>query len=128
MRSMLIEYMGKGYLENIIALMKQDPSAVRFIGDMMGDDAIVVRLGATALVEELATDRRRLLIAAVPGLVSLLGHENPTIRGDAANALGIIGDPSSLGPLRNLASDDNPSVREIAREAVREICGSGTES
>jgi len=58
MRAMLIEYMGKGFLENIIAMMKQDPSAVRFIPDLLGDEAIMVRLGATALVEEL--ERKRL--------------------------------------------------------------------
>ncbi len=124
-RSMLIEYMGKGFLENIIALMKQDTSAIRFIGAMLGDDAIVVRLGTTALVEELVKDRRKVLVAAVPGLVELLGHKNPTIRGDAANVLGIIGHASALGPLRELADDDNPAVREIAREAMREIEGAG---
>jgi HEAT repeat protein len=121
LRAMLIEYMGKGFLENILALMKQDPSLVRFIPDMVGDEAIVVRLGATALIEELAGDRRRSLVDAVPGLVALLGHENPTIRGDAANVLGIIGDPSALPALTERYRDLNAWVRDIAREAVEEI-------
>jgi len=117
---MLIEYMGRGFLENIIALMKQDPATVRFIPDLMGDDTIMVRLGATALVEELVNEPRPILKAAVPGLVKLLGHENPTIRGDAANALGIIGDTSAREELRKLLKDENPSVREIAQDALRE--------
>ena len=121
MRAMLIEYMGKGFLENIIALMKQDMSAIRFIPGLLGDDAILVRLGATALVEELAKDHRPALSGAVPGLIALLGHENPTIRGDAANALGIIGDRSVLPALRKLQNDGNPSVREIAQDAVKDI-------
>ena len=121
MKAMLIEYMGRGFLENIIAMMKQDLSLVRFIPDLVGDDAIVVRLGATALIEELAGDCGSALAHAVPGLVALLCHENPTVRGDAANALGVIGDPSALGPLRNLYGDANASVREIAQEAVQEI-------
>jgi HEAT repeat protein len=122
MRAMLIEYMGKGFLENIIAMMKQDLALVRFIPALVSDDAIVVRLGATALIEELARDSRIALASAVPGLVALLGHENPTVRGDAANALGIIGDPSALGPLRDLYQRDaNASVREIAEEAVQEM-------
>jgi HEAT repeat protein len=123
MRAMLIEYMGRGFLENIVALMRQDASSVRFIPDLVGDDAIVVRLGATALVEELARDGRSALTAALPGLVALLGHENPTVRGDAANVLGIIGDLSALGPLRKLSGDANASVRQIAQEAVLEIEG-----
>lgn len=125
LRAMLIEYMGKGFLDNIIAMMKQDPSLVRFVPALLGDDAIVVRLGGTALVEELVRDRRDALAAAVPGLLELLGHENPTIRGDAANVLGIIGDPAALAPLRGLANDANTAVRDVAREAVREIEAAG---
>ncbi len=120
MRAMLIGYMGKGFLENIIAMMKQDPSAARFIPDLLGDDALVVRLGATALVEDLAKEHRKVLAGAVPGLVRLLAHENPTIRGDAANALGIIGDPSAHEELSKLLNDENPSVREIVQDALRE--------
>jgi len=121
MRAMLIEYMSKGFLENIIALMKQDPSTVRFIPDLLGDDAIMVRLGATALVEELAKEHRQALAVAVPGLLTLLGDENPTIRGDTANVLGIIGDRSARDALRELQKDTNPAVREIAEDALREM-------
>lgn len=121
LRAMLIEYMGKGFLENIIALMKQDPLAVRFIPDLLGDDALVVRLGATALVEELAREHRQALSSAVPGLLRLLAHENPTVRGDAANVLGIIGDRSARDALEKLRDDANPSVREIVLEALAEI-------
>lgn len=125
MRAMLIEYMGKGFLENISALLKTDDTLFRFIPDLVADDAIMVRLGATALIEELAKDRPRQLRAAIPGLLELLRHENATIRGDAANALGIIGDPQALDALRALANDGSPQVKEVAAEAVREIESSG---
>jgi len=118
---MLIEYMGRGFLENIIALMKQDPTEVRFVPDLMGDDNIMVRLGATALVEELVKEHRQILGAAVPGLVKLLSHENPTIRGDAANVLGIIRDRSALEALRKLLNDEHPTVREIVQDILQEI-------
>lgn len=123
LRTMLTEYMGRGFLENIIALMKQEPPTVRFIPDLIGDENIMVRLGATALVEELAGEHRQLLGKAVPGLVKLLGHESPTIRGDAANALGIIGDRSSLEALRNLRTDEHPTVRAIVQDILQEIEG-----
>lgn len=121
MRLMLIEYMGKGFLENIIALFRQEPELARFIPDLIADEQVVVRLGATALVEELAPAHAPALHAAVPGLIALLRHENPTIRGDAANLLGIIGDPAARGPLRGLLGDGNAAVREIAADAVRDL-------
>lgn len=121
MKDMLIKYMGEGFLENIIALFRQDPAVYRFIADMLGDENIRVRLGATALVEELAGDHRKELKAAVPGIVALLKHENPTIRGDAASVLGTIKDPSAGDALRARLDDSHPGVREIARDALAEI-------
>ena len=102
MKAMLIEYMGKGFLENIIALFKQDRSLYRFIADILGDENLRVRLGATALVEELVGSHGEELRAAVPGIIELLKHENPTIRGDAASVLGTIKDPSAIGALRDV--------------------------
>jgi len=121
LKAMLIEYMGRGFLENIIALMKQNPATVRFIPDLIGDDNIMVRLGATALAEELARDHQEALGGAVPGLVTLLGHENPTIRGDAANVLGIIRDRSALEALQNLRADEHPIVRAIVQDILQDI-------
>ena len=121
MKAMLIEYMGNGFLENIIALFKQDRSLYRFIADMLGDDNLRVRLGATALVEELVAEHREELKEAVPGIIELLRHENPTMRGDAASVLGIIKDPAAINALRVCLHDDHPGVREVARDALSEI-------
>lgn len=63
MRTMLIEYMGNGFLENIISLLKEDVSLYRFIPDMLGDESLRVRLGATALVEDLVAAHRDELTA-----------------------------------------------------------------
>ncbi len=121
MRAMLIEYMGNGFLENIIALLKQDNSLYRFIPDLLGDDNLRVRLGATALVEELVIEHREELTAAVPGIIELLKRESPTIRGDAASVLGIIKDASAIDALRICLHDNHPGVREVAGDALAEI-------
>jgi hypothetical protein len=118
MKDMLIEYMGKGFLENIISLFKQDNSLYRFIPDMLGDENLRVRLGATALVEELVGNCREEIAAAVPGIIDLLKHENPTIRGDAASVLGTIRDLSAVDALRVCLNDGHPGVREVARDAL----------
>jgi hypothetical protein len=121
MRAMLIEHMGNGFLENIIALLRQDSSLYRFIPDLLGDDKLWVRLGTTALIEELVVDHRDEFNAAVPGIVGLLKHENPTIRGDAASVLGILKDASAIEALRSCLQDSHPGVREIAADALAEI-------
>jgi hypothetical protein len=121
LRTMLIDYMRKGFLENIIALMKQEPAMVHFIPDLAGDDNIMVRLGATALVEDLVKGHRQILEGAVPGLVKLLDNGNPTIRGDAANVLGIIGGRPAMEALRNLRADEHPTVRAIVQDILQEI-------
>ncbi len=118
MRNMLIDYMGRGFLDNIIALFRQDATVYRFVADMLGDDNIRVRLGATALVEELAREHRNELKTAIPGLIALLSHENPTIRGDAASVLGMIRDETSAAALQACLKDDHPGVREAARDAL----------
>ena len=121
MKNMLIEYMGKGFLENIIALFRQDSSLYRYIPAMLGEENMRVRLGATALVEELAAAYRNEMKAAIPGIIELLRHESPTIRGDAACVLGIIKAPIAIDALKVCLADSNPGVREIARDALAEI-------
>ncbi len=121
MKEMLIEYMGNGFLENIISLFKQDGSLYRFIPDMLGDENIRVRLGTVALVEELVAQHKDELRAAVPGLIELLRHENPTIRGDAASVLGTIRDRSARIALEGCLQDSHSGVREAAKDALSEI-------
>ena len=125
MRAMLIEYMGKGFLDNILALFKQDPSLYRFVADLLGDEQIRVRLGATALVEELVGEHREELNDAVPGLITLLQHENPTIRGDALSALGIIKARAAQAAIETCLNDVHPGVREAAQEALDAISEAG---
>jgi hypothetical protein len=120
-KEMLIEYMGKGFLDNIIAMYRQDLSLCRFVPDMLGDESMRVRLGATALVEELFVEHRAELRNAVPGIVELLKHENPTIRGDAAYVLGIIKDGSAREALVACLHDNHLGVREAASDALAQI-------
>jgi HEAT repeat protein len=122
MREMLVEYMGKGFLDNIIALFRQDNSVYPFIADMLGSENIMVRLGTVALVEELVRNHRSELQSAVPGLIALLKHGNPTIRGDAASVLGLMREQSARGALETvMAVDENAFVREAAKDALAEI-------
>jgi HEAT repeat protein len=74
-------------------------------------------------VEELSATHRESLASLIPAFGRLLADPNPTVRGDCANVLGIIGHPDALPLLEGLEKDANESVRQIAREAIAEVTG-----
>ena len=118
------EFLGQGMLDVLVDLFKADPSLYGLLGELLADPQMGVRLGASALVEELAVsdpDRRPLAAAA---LAPLLGGDDPVRRGDAAWLLGFVGGAAELGALeRAAAQDPDPEVREAAAEAAARIRG-----
>lgn len=121
LKTMVLDYMEKGFLENIIDMFKHDESLYPLITDMILDERIRVRLGATALVEELSSGMRESLAPLVPRLSLLLANPSPTIRGDCANLLGIIRHKDALPFLLEARNDEDGSVREIVKDAIEEI-------
>ena len=118
---MIADYMENGFLENIIDMFRHDTELYALTGDLIQDERIRVRIGTTALLEELKkTDPDNVFRAQEP-LMPLLVHADAVVRGDAANLIGIVGDKKSLSLLKDLLEDDNEDVRLIAREAVRDL-------
>ncbi len=125
--AMIADYMDKGFLENIIDMFLHDASLYALVGTLILDDRIRVRIGVTALMEELrgkAPDRVRL---AVAGLLPLLAHKDAVVRGDAANLLGLTGDRGTLPALESLLEDENPNVRLIVQEAIDTLTSDAAE-
>lgn len=118
MLKMLTDYMEGGFLENIIALFRKDENLYPLIGEMLGDERGRVRLGTIALVETLMTEQPGKVLSAIPGIAILLNHPNPTIRGDAAHLLGVIGHKDALPFLTEAARDENEMVREVVEESI----------
>jgi len=118
---MIADYMEKGYLENIIDMFKLDQSYYPYIGIIMSDERMGVRIGTVALVETLVDVENNKLHVSIPGIASLLNDPNVTIRGDAAHLLGIIGHRDALPYLENALHDEHEMVRENVNEAIEEI-------
>jgi len=124
LRAMVLDFMEKGFLENIIDMLRHDDSLYPIVIDMIRDDRMRVRLGATALVEEMVHNNPSPpdpIIQLIPSIGKLLQDKSPTVRGDAANLLDIIGHKDALPFLLKALDDENASVREIVEEAVRNI-------
>lgn len=118
---MIGEYMENGFLENIIDMFRHDTTLYSLVAELIQDERVRVRLGVTALMEELKKISPDHVTLAQGHLMPLLDHADAVVRGDAANLIGIIGDRASLPRLKTLLEDENGSVRIIAREAVQEI-------
>jgi HEAT repeat protein len=123
------DVLGQGALDVIVDLFRSDPSLYPLLGELLADPQMGVRLGASALVEELAAvdPARRPLAAAA--LLPLLGAQDPVRRGDAAYLLGFVGGAGELAALEALsAKDPNADVREAAAEAAGRVRGAGPAS
>src|SRR5512135_362624 len=118
---LIADYMEKGFLENIVDMFRHDGKLYGLVGELIQDERVRVRIGVTALMEELSVLDALSMPAAVSPLLPLLDHENPVVRGDVSNILGIIGDKGVLPFLEKKLSDDNPSVRLILEEAIEDI-------
>jgi len=119
---MIADYMEEGLLDNIVSMLKVDKTLYPIIGELITDERIRVRLGATALVEILVEEDPDNIGLAGPLILTVLSHENPTIRGDAANLLGIIGYKEAASALALLLQDEKePGVRDMVRDALDAI-------
>lgn len=120
----LAEFLGQGLLDVLVDLFKADPSHYPLVGELLADPRIGVRLGASALVEELAAADPTHRPLAAAALLPLLEREDPVIRGDAAWLLGFVGGAPELAALERLAAGDpNADVRDAAAEAAAKVRG-----
>lgn len=121
LQKMIADYMENGFLENIIDMFIHDSSLYHLIGTLIQDERVRVRIGVTALMEELKRLDPVHIIRAQKNLLPLLAHVDAVVRGDAVNLVGIIGDHASLPLLEQCLTDSNEGVRTIAEEAVAQI-------
>ncbi len=120
-KKMMADYMENGCLENIIDMFKHDETLYSFVGDLLTDERMRVRIGAIALLEELKKEEPAKTKRSLPSILPLLNDQNPVARGDAAYLLGIIGDESVIPHLLVTLNDEDPNVRLIAKEAIDDI-------
>jgi len=120
-KKMIADYMENGLLDNIVDMFKHDTNLYSFIRDLLTDERMRVRIGATALIETLKQEDPENVDRSLPYIIQVLDDQNPVYRGDAAYLLGILANPEALQPLEKRLHDENENVRIIAKEAIEEI-------
>ncbi|MFZ5762378.1 MAG: HEAT repeat domain-containing protein [Thermodesulfobacteriota bacterium] len=113
LRQVMADFLEMGHVENIMAMVRQEPSLYRFTGELLRDERFMVRMGVAVLFEAMASERPHEVVLAIPSLRPLLAEPTPWIRGEAANILGLINTPESLALLATLRHDPEAQIREI---------------
>ncbi|MBO8178899.1 MAG: thioredoxin family protein [Archaeoglobus sp.] len=117
-RDYLAEKLMSGEIEDAKALVVEEGLG-ELLGELMGHEEFMVRLGAMATAEALK-DEKEVVEGVKKALRRLLKHEDARIREDAAMMLGMLGDEKDVKELENLISEGG-RVADSAREAVEEI-------
>ena len=118
--NLLLSLVEQGRFEEAARQIRTDPGAIHFLTIWKGS-MTSLRIGLMMAVETALEGDRAALDGLVPGLLPILGAEDPVLRGDTADLLGRIGHPAATDALRALLDDPNPHVAEIASEALEEI-------
>jgi HEAT repeat protein len=121
LKKMIADYMEGGLLDNIIDMFRHDRNLYTYIGELLTDERMRVRIGITALLETLNAEDPLNMRNATPHILPLLHNQNPVIRGDAAYLIGLIGNSEHIPALQNLTEDENENVRSIVDEAIQDI-------
>lgn len=121
LKKLIADHMENGYLENIIDMFKHDSILYSYIGKLMKDERLRVRIGVSALIETLSVEDPENVSKAIPSLLPLLKDQDSIRRGDAAHILGMIGNKDAIPFLKEIENDEDENVRTIVKEAIEEI-------
>ncbi len=117
----LNELLGNGELATTTAACQRHGVLLITLLSMLGDleTPFAVRIGGTAVVEDLAGDARWLDDAATrAALFALADSPHAQVRADATHLIGLVEGDDALALLQRLAQDGEPSVREIATDSL----------
>ncbi|RTZ62623.1 MAG: HEAT repeat domain-containing protein [Gammaproteobacteria bacterium] len=114
------EQLSAGELATVEKRLKQDPSIARSFITLLEDPEtpLEVRLGIDSMLESLPQDAVEPL---ADDLVRLSQSDNHRIRSDATWYLALTDNNKARSAIEARLQDENPEVREIAREALEKF-------
>jgi hypothetical protein len=121
LKKVIADFLDRGHVENIVAMFRRDPVYYTWIGDLLQDEKLSVRIGISVLFEELHLIQPEKIVLATPSLAQLLNSENPQLRGEAVSILGIINTTETLLLIQKMQNDPNPQVQEMVQLVLEEL-------
>ena len=116
--TVIADFLSLGHVDNIVAMVRQEPRYLAWAGQLLEDERYAVRIGVSVLFEYLVDLFPADLPLALPGLLERLHHPTEWVRGEAASVLGIIGSDEALAALPPLLKDPSPQVVEIVHDIL----------
>lgn len=116
--TVIADFLALGHVDNIVAMIRQDPRYLAWAGRLLEDERYAVRIGVSVLFEYLLDLCPEHLPLALPGLIERLRHPTEWVRGEAASVLGLIGSDQALAVLPPLLTDPSPQVVEIVHDIL----------
>ena len=114
----IADFLEMGYVENIVAMFKQDPRYYGWVGTLLEDERFAVRLGVSVLFEYLVEDCQDQLHLAIPSLATALRHKTSWVRGEAISVLAIIDSTEAIDLIQTMAEDPAPEVKALVLDIL----------
>jgi len=112
-----------GSIEEAVSQVLSNPESLLALAQLMLIEDLSLRVGVLGIIEDIAEknefDTKELSIA----LCTKMKHENPSIRGDLAYAIGLLKHNESLNTLKGCLDENNPDVLDTIEEAIEMIEG-----
>ena len=125
----VLDWIGEPAVEPLMEALKDENVVVRaeaagvlgMIGDPRAVEPLINTLGDEDARLHAAVSLGKIGESAVTSLIGVVSDEDVIVRALTAHALGEIGDPRAVDPLRQLLDDSDESVRDIAAHALEAI-------
>lgn len=111
---------GAGNLESVTSFFRDRPDLQEIVDLLMSDERMRIRLGTTAVLEELKNEGVDTQVA-IEKLKPLLKHPAELVRGDVVNLLGILAGSQIIQEIRPLLDDPSDKVRFVVSEVLDEL-------
>lgn len=125
MTAYLDELLSSGRINKALALIETQPGSIDALLALFADPdtRLNTRIGISAIMEDLQGGT--VLRGIIDKLGALTTHAEPRIRGDACHYLALTADKQAAVYIRPLLEDSDSDVRDIARESLEALDGSG---
>jgi hypothetical protein len=110
-----------GQLTKAIESIRRNTDSLQDLVHLLfsADNPLVIRIGIGAVLEDIQGEAA--LRSTIPKLQKLTHSSQSHTRADACHYLGLTEDPEVIPTVRALLNDDDPLVREIAKETLEAL-------